>query len=1188
MDTTLDRSLVIKLVESYLGQPHKLFEHLLKSGNNAITSLIELLETTPLIFDENNVDEESGFIYRHYLKFKSVFIEHPLNTDKTGKLYPAEAKLANLNYYVIVKGDIVQYRDKYSIYGKKIVETTKIAESLGETLLHFPNMVGCSSCATIGESNEKTKQCFADFGGYYITKGTDRIIIIEEKIRDNKPQILTLFGIEQAIIYSNPRDETAIVQKIMFQKINNTIQLFVSFFHPVSIFAVLYAMGIGNDYNLIHMIVGDEHDTELIDYVVKLLKAFKEKTAIFNKDDAIKYLLPFSKIHIRHPPTDPELLEIKKIEQLQMMFSKSILPHLNSSREYDNVVHDIKIPYICHVLKKLFTYNIKRTESSDRDCFTNKRLRLPSDFLLLEVNSLLKKLTHSTNKRFKQQFKNNTQNIPNITNDIDYISLSKSLVKNLTKISKSGPNTIILPKNTLSQFYSFLRRVDATVTDSSGNKIITPRYYHPSQVGFFCPTETPEGENVGISKQLALGSTISNGNLKDENDVIDATKLHTSFIHIKDSSLTELRNYCKIIINGLWIGYTTETMLIVKHLKNLKITHMIHNHTSISYNPEVNEIIIYTHSGRTIRPIFRVENNTLIITNDIIRKCLESDMNAFSFLEMYHSNCIEYIDTDEQFHGMIAENYEQVIEHKRRSEIIYDPSDFKEILNRYDETCYVNYDYCEINPILNLGTLSSTANYTNKNILTRVMFRFSLGKQSIGIANTSKSNALELTFILHNGNKSIVGSTVKQFTNNDTLSDGENCICMIMCYNGYNVDDGIIFNKTSIENGLFNADEMRKFSRTLEKNQTTTEDTVFGIPDKELLIHNTSTNFEHLQENGMIKKGTKVEKGDALIGQYAIVGTKNNSMKNVKNMSEVYDKAITGYVDETHIMKDIKGMTMMGVSIRVPRRPVVGDKFASQCAQKGICGIMIPGYEMPVTEDGTIPDIIINCHNFPKRRTLSQLQELLAGKCAALLGQRVDGTAFKPSTIHEFEDILKTYNKHPSGSEPTYNGYTGEKYRTAITTGISYYHRLKHLVEDRVNSRAEGRMEFLTRAAPSGKAKGGGSKIGTMESNGIAAHGSSFTLKERMVNLCDAYSMRVCANIVLNEITGVSNQCGTVAVRVVDDSNNMSSRPKVSDSYVCMNCRNGNNIVQIAIPYSLHLLNMEVQCINVGMKFMTE
>jgi hypothetical protein len=267
--------------------------------------------------------------------------------------------------------------------------------------------------------------------------------------------------------------------------------------------------------------------------------------------------------------------------------------------------------------------------------------------------------------------------------------------------------------------------------------------------------------------------------------------------------------------------------------------------------------------------------------------------------------------------------------------------------------------------------------------------------------------------------------------------------------------------------------------------------------------------------------------------------------------------------------------------------PAIGDKFCSRCGQKGTIGLVIPEKDMPFTEDGVKPDIIINPHALPSRMTIGQLVECLQGKACAMYGAYGDCTAFvnKGPKHKIFGDLLTNVGYHSSGNQMLYNGTTGEQMNSEIFIGPTYYMRLKHMVKDKINYRAQGPRTMLTRQTVQGRANDGGLRIGEMERDGVIAHGAAKFLEESMMKRGDEYFMAVC------------NKTGTIAI--YNNTLNLFLSPNADGPIKFtgtldnnLNIENisrfGRSFSIVRVPYSFKLLMQELQTMNIQMRIITE
>ena len=217
----------------------------------------------------------------------------------------------------------------------------------------------------------------------------------------------------------------------------------------------------------------------------------------------------------------------------------------------------------------------------------------------------------------------------------------------------------------------------------------------------------------------------------------------------------------------------------------------------------------------------------------------------------------------------------------------------------------------------------------------------------------------------------------------------------------------------------------------------------------------------------------------------------------------------SGIVDKVIVTKNNDDLRRCKIRIFKNKIPEVGDKYASRCGQKGMCGLLLEQHQMPFTSDGIVPDLMINPHAIPSRMTINQLLEVVLGKSSVLSGHFGDATPFQNNNIGVYSDILEKQNFERYGNEVMYSGITGEQLKTSIFIGPTYYQRLKIMVEDKMFSRATGPIQSLTRQPAAGRSNQGGLRIGEMERDSILGHGTAGILKESMMERSDKFKVQI-------------------------------------------------------------------------------
>jgi len=288
--------------------------------------------------------------------------------------------------------------------------------------------------------------------------------------------------------------------------------------------------------------------------------------------------------------------------------------------------------------------------------------------------------------------------------------------------------------------------------------------------------------------------------------------------------------------------------------------------------------------------------------------------------------------------------------------------------------------------------------------------------------------------------------------------------------------------------------------------------------------------------------------------------------KRFRDSSKLMRTNETGYVDRIYRGRNGEGYSFVKIRVREERTPVIGDKFASRHGQKGTCGLILEPEDMPHTANGIVPDIIINPHAIPSRMTIAHLMETLLGRAGCELGFLGDATPFNPAmTVDRLGSVLQEHGVEPYSNEVMYCGYTGKQMATNIFMGPIFYQRLKHMVNDKIHSRATGPLVMLTRQPAEGRARDGGLRFGEMERDVMIAHGASAFLKERMMEASDNFEVHVCKG------------CGLLGVA-----------NKERNIWNCTGCGNTTDFSQVRIPYAYKLFLQELESMNISSRLLPE
>lgn len=926
---------ILNLMDERFKKKYVLYEHLHSSYNSLVEKVVNFMETNDNIFDENRVGD---MIYRNRYKIENTIIRPP-TSDKNDKLkFPQDARDNNDTYGIQFISRVIQIMEVYDLNLKTIVRTEEIGRvERHQTGENFPVMNRSKYCSLEQGKEYRDKDCEMDPGGYFIVNGAEKIVLSFEKMIENKPLVFTK-KTPDSLIYKVKINSRSSNPNIMMQGIEITLEkngdmiIKAPIFNEVSVFVLMRALGLETDKEIVSYIMYGNEDIEMLNVLKTAIELSKQSNIkqILNKEDAYTILTNKIRVIKKYSDKDRKLQYEEKKEHLNALLRNAFMPHIDSDKYADPL--KAKGYFLGYMINKLIRCYLGKILPDDRDSFTNKRIDLPGDLIFDLYKQYYKKLINDCSKFFKKRNQNHEKPINIIgqfkPSNIEQAIKSAMMTGNWGK--KKGVAQMY-PRLTFLQSLSFLRRVDAPSSDSTTMKLTGPRHYHPSQVGFLCPIESPEHANIGLVKHMSLSASITTGTVEQGMIVYNILKENKNFIHLDNISILSISKQTKIFINGEWLGQCDNALELYTELKSLKQNGIILRTTGITYDIPNKEIKIYTDSGRLYRPLLKVENNELILKDSMIQTVINdknyNGMNKWDALLEKYPQAIEYIDMEESYFSLIAQNIENVYDMKERSKLVFKDND-KPITNRYDSSLIMNYTHCEIHPTMIIGIIAGNIPFSNHNQGPRNIFQYAQGRQAMGFHNTHYRDRLDISYILYNTQKPLISTKISKYTHTDVLPCGENAVVMIGCYSGYNQDDSIIFNQSSIERGLFRSSSYKKWGSKIEKNQSTSQDDKFMKPDPSKLTGTRHVNYDKLNDKGYVPEETEVNNGDVIIGKVSPIQPVAGSNKCYKDSSEIYKSLESAIIDRVFDgLQDNEGYDIIKIRTRSERVPKVGDKF---------------------------------------------------------------------------------------------------------------------------------------------------------------------------------------------------------------------------------------------------------------------
>lgn len=957
-----------------------------------------------------------------------------------------------------------------------------------------------------------------DPGGYFIINGSERVIVALEDLAANR-----------ILVDTDTRGAKPIYQaKIFSTTVGFRARIQLRMKSDGSIYVSMPGVPTEIPFVIIMRALGLESDKEIAEAVspekvlqIELEASFEKATGFDTIKDATMY--------IGNRVAHGQVEEYRR-QKAESILDRNFLPHVGRTIEERKE----KALFLGEMACRAIELKLGKRQPDDKDHFKNKRLKLAGPLLADLFRVVFRNLCRDI--KYQLERMGLKRQIPTISAAVRPGIITERLQHALATGNwgrgRVGITQLLDRTNNVSTL-SHLRRLQSPLSRSQPN--FEARDLHPTHWGRLCPNETPEGSNCGLVKNLALAASMSVS--------VNAEKMRKALYRMNvvptQNANEALRlSGAKVFVDGCLVGYCISSEDLVAELRTRRRNGQIPTEVNFAYFANAGgskEVYVNCDEGRVRRPLIVVENGTPRLQQKHTEKVRSKE---WVWEDLINRGIIEYIDAEEEENLLVALDFESITP---------------------------EHTHVEVAPYTVLGICASLIPYPEHNQSPRNSYEAAMSKQALGVNVVNFIHRVDSrSHLLHHPQTPLVKTKPMDIVGYDLRPSGQNCVVAVISFEGYNMEDALVFNKASIERGLGRSTFYRIYDAECRQYLGGLKDK-FVIPEPGIRGFRGEQYYRFLESDGIISLESYTMGGDVLIGrtspprfleEYKEFEVRGPTMRDT---SVDVRPAETGVVDDVFITESGDGSKLVKVRVRDQRIPELGDKFASRHGQKGVMGMVIHHEDMPFTTDGIVPDIIINPHAFPSRMTIGQFLESMAGKVAAARGSRVDGTPFVNEEPEELKRTLIELGFSHTGREILYNGTSGEKFVAEIFIGIVYYQKLHHMVSDKIHARARGQVQMLTRQPTEGRARGGGLRFGEMERDCLIGHGAAMLLQDRLLEESDKYLLYICEN------------CGYIAFYDIKQRR-----------YVCRICEEKAQISPVIVSYAFKLLLQELMSLCIA------
>ena len=1180
--------------------------------------------------DEPVEDDEGGLVKLDLLdkeiivRLKNLRLGRPTIKEANGAEHhatPMECRLRKLTYFSPVYLDFKIFRDDLPPSpGTEMGFQEETSVHIG----NLPIMVRSGRCNlnhnhvdenrrlspdTSAEDYDRYTQLLRksgedplDPGGYFIINGTERVLISMEDLAPNRvtveknkkyaheTQVAKIFsqkdGVRKPLNVEKRRDGMLMVK---IPSAGTT---------PIPLVLLMRALGVENDREIFASIAGPP---EAMKFTVANLNDLRdnEEYGVDTSEEALAWL--------EKKFAAGQQKEYRE-SRIQNLLDNELLPHLGSN--IDN--REKKAIFLGRIARQVLEMAIKDKDPNDKDHYANKRVRLAGDLIedlfRVSLQQLARDLKYQLERHHNRKRELRISSC--LRPDVLTTKIMHALATGNWVGGRSGVSQL-LDRTTYLSALSHMRRVTSPLVRSQPH--FEARDLHPTQWGRLCPNETPEGQNCGLVKNAAQMIDVS-----EEVPESDVKAL------LKEAGVNDnpdgWADGSRIHVNGDIFGLHKRPLKLVSQFKRRRRSGRIRPEVSIRHDLENRDVYINTDRGRMLRPLLIIDHGSLQITKMHLEGLSSGEI---TFSDLVSGGVVEWVDAEEEEDLLIAPRPfdlpalspknnrpinpakvewtnlgEHGISHAEVSAEVKMPNGevktekFKVPLNYHQENIdalkrkekkdntVLVYTHVEIDPQLIMGVCASLVPYPEHNSTPRVTGGTAMVKQSLGVASANfRLRPDTRAHVMHYPQRSIVGTRAMTSTKFDQRPGGQNFVVAIVSHHGYNMQDAVIMNRASVERALGRSAFIRTYNAENKRFPGGQEERIEvpGTGLDEIKGLKSWDSYSHLERDGLPVPEVELTSQEG--GRGILVGKTSPprfleeshgaflQAQERRESSMMVRHGEHGWVDNIFVTESLDSGRLVRITLRTNKIPELGDKFASRHGQKGIIGRLVEQEDMPFTEDGVIPDLLINPHAIPSRMTVAHVLEMIGGKVGSMEGRRIDGTAFTGEKEESLRSGLLRNGLRHTGRESMINGETGESFPVETFVGVIYYQRLHHLVSSKLHARSRGRVQILTRQPTEGRARQGGLRFGEMERDCLISHGASMVIKDRLLDESDGWNLMVCN----------TPRCGHIAYY---DWKRRTT--------ICPVCGDRSDVHSVQTSYAFKLLLDEMKSLGVAMRLELE